>query len=137
MQPRNSSARRRVTKVAPVSASQSAVSSVAAASPKRLPIAARAIGSSTAPAWSFMASGLRECECPVTDDARLVAGSVAGVAQVDQLCAQPAALAERQQPVDDRRAARLVMAEGRVEIDDRPRGARVGLLRRAVRQEGR
>ena len=128
MQPRSSPALRSVTNVAPGSRATRASAAGAARRPELAPIAARAIASSTRAAIgvrSLLRGGSCERERRVADDARRVARGVAGVAQVEQLGAQPAAARRHEQAVDRRRAACLLVVERRRQREDRLGGVAV------------
>jgi hypothetical protein len=68
----------------------------------------------------------------IADDARAVAGGVAGVAQVEQFDGESAPFGAEQKAVDRRRAAGLFVFDGRFESEDLADRALVDALRRGV-----
>ena len=78
-----------------------------------------------------------EGECGITDDAALVTGGVAGIAQAEQARCQAALAGRQQQSIDRIGAAGLFGVDVGVELQDVPAGIAINLLRRAIGQEVR
>src|SRR3989338_4141488 len=118
MQPRNSPSCVRVTKHAPCSVSQDALSSAARGTPKAREISARAIGNSTFPRSVCMLVLLGKGESGITHHLVMRPRSVSGVSQTEQVRGEMVLLRRDDQAADRRAATGLLMVDWLAQLED-------------------
>src|SRR5574340_1033211 len=134
MQPRSSPFCVRVTKHAPCSASQGAVSSAARGTPKACEIAARAIGNNTFPRSLCMSHFLGKGEGGIAHHLVMRPGCVPGVSQIQQMGRETVPQRRDDQAGDRRAAAGMIVYDRLAQLEDVLHGAMVNLLRDGVGQ---